>query len=148
MYLMRHAMPHMLKNPSSSSSSEKGNIVNVCSVAARGGGIAGAAYTAAKHALLGLTRNTAWSYRDQGIRCNAILPGGVATNVIHNSAETTGSKAFNANNPNIAWFQSAPGFMEYGLCTPEELAQGILFLATSTATNGAELKLDKAWTAC
>jgi hypothetical protein len=36
-------------------------------------GAAGVAYTAAKHALVGLTRNTAWMYAGRGVRCNASL---------------------------------------------------------------------------
>ena len=54
----------------------RGNIINVCSIAAIRGSAAGAAYTASKHALLGLSRSTAWGYARDGIRCNAVLPGG------------------------------------------------------------------------
>ena len=43
------------------------------------GGRAGCVYTMSKHALLGLTRSTAWYYGDQGIRCNAIAPGAIQT---------------------------------------------------------------------
>ncbi|KAG7094572.1 hypothetical protein E1B28_005400 [Marasmius oreades] len=53
-----------------------GSIVNVCSKASVSGAVAGAAYTASKHALFGITKNTAWMYKDEGIRCNAIAPGG------------------------------------------------------------------------
>ena len=54
----------------------KGCIINICSVAAVRGAAAGVAYTASKHALLGISRNTAWQYAKEGIRCNVILPGG------------------------------------------------------------------------
>lgn len=37
--------------------------------------IPGAAYTASKHGLLGLTKNTGVYYGRKGIRCNAIMPG-------------------------------------------------------------------------
>ena len=58
---------------------EKGNggsIVNVSSKAGISGAVAGVAYTASKHALVGVTKNTAWLYKDDGVRCNAICPGG------------------------------------------------------------------------
>ncbi|MDZ7799723.1 MAG: SDR family oxidoreductase [Trueperaceae bacterium] len=44
-------------------------------------GSAGAAYTASKHGLIGLTRNTAFVYAKRGVRCNAIVVGGVHTNI-------------------------------------------------------------------
>jgi NAD(P)-dependent dehydrogenase (short-subunit alcohol dehydrogenase family) len=39
----------------------------------------GAAYTASKHAAVGLTKNTATYYAQKGIRCNAVLPGAMRT---------------------------------------------------------------------
>ena len=56
-------------------------ILNTASIAGLGGGSAGAAYTAAKHGLIGLTENTAWRYALEGIRCNAIAAGAVQTNI-------------------------------------------------------------------
>jgi NAD(P)-dependent dehydrogenase (short-subunit alcohol dehydrogenase family) len=50
-----------------------GSIVDVCSKAAESGAVA------SKHGLLGVTRNTAFQFRDKGIRCNAVLPGGKDT---------------------------------------------------------------------
>ena len=71
MYLSRLAIRSFLEQES------KGTIVNVCSTASLRGSAAGAAYTASKHALLGLSRATAWGYAKIGIRCNAVLPGGM-----------------------------------------------------------------------
>ena len=42
---------------------------------------AGAAYTASKHAMKGITPNTAAAYADKGIRCNMIMPGAMETNI-------------------------------------------------------------------
>lgn len=53
-----------------------GVIINIASAAGLRGGRAGAAYTASKHAVVGLTRNIAATYGHLGIRCNAICPGG------------------------------------------------------------------------
>jgi NAD(P)-dependent dehydrogenase (short-subunit alcohol dehydrogenase family) len=74
MYTMRAAIPHMISNGG-------GHIINIASTAGISGGAAGAAYTASKHALVGLTKSTAWLYAPQGIRCNAIAPGGTKTNI-------------------------------------------------------------------
>lgn len=58
-----------------------GNIINVASVGGLRGCIAGAAYTASKHAVVGLTKNTAFMYLNKGIRCNTICPGGVESEI-------------------------------------------------------------------
>jgi NAD(P)-dependent dehydrogenase (short-subunit alcohol dehydrogenase family) len=74
MFTIRRALPNMRKQG-------RGSIVNVASQSGRSGGSAGAAYTASKHAVIGLTRQTAICYLKEGIRCNAICPGGVNTNI-------------------------------------------------------------------
>jgi len=64
-----------------------GSIVNVTSTAAYNGGVAGVAYTASKHALLGATKQTAWRYRKDNIRVNAIAPGPTATGIADSVAQ-------------------------------------------------------------
>ncbi len=64
-----------------------GNIVNIASIGGICGCRAGAAYTASKHALIGLTKNTAYMYAGQNIRCNAVCPGGVDTEVMNGQTE-------------------------------------------------------------
>ncbi|KAJ0123598.1 3-ketoacyl-acyl carrier protein reductase [Diaporthe amygdali] len=58
-----------------------GLIINICSVAAKSGHSAGAAYTASKHGLLGLSKNTAFAYADKGIYSVAFLLGGMNTHI-------------------------------------------------------------------
>lgn len=58
-----------------------GNIVNVASIGGTNGCKAGAIYTMSKHALVGLTKNTAFMYVGKNIRCNVVCPGGVKTEV-------------------------------------------------------------------
>jgi NAD(P)-dependent dehydrogenase (short-subunit alcohol dehydrogenase family) len=58
-----------------------GAIVNIASLAGAGGMRGGTPYTMSKHAVIGLTRSTAFSYRHRGIRCNAVLPGTMATDM-------------------------------------------------------------------
>lgn len=62
-------------------SKKHGVILNIASVGGIQGARAGAAYTASKHAVVGLTKNTAYMYEKEGIRCNAIAPGGINTNI-------------------------------------------------------------------
>lgn len=74
LYLTRRAIPDMVKNGG-------GAIINITSVAGLSGAAAGVAYTTSKHALIGMTRNTAWRYLKDGIRCNAIAAGAVETHI-------------------------------------------------------------------
>ena len=59
----------------------RGRIVQMSSISGKVASPWIGPYTASKHALVGLTRNTAWMYAKQGIRCNAICPGGTRTNI-------------------------------------------------------------------
>lgn len=68
----------------------KGTIVNIASIAGYRGFANGVAYTASKHGLIGLTKNTASFYARKGIRCNAIACGGMPTNIANHLIETNG----------------------------------------------------------
>ncbi|MCX7522862.1 SDR family NAD(P)-dependent oxidoreductase [Microbacterium sp. STN6] len=74
MKLMRAVVPFMLAQAS-------GSIVNTASEAALRGSAAGAAYTASKHAVAGLTKSSAFMYGPSGIRVNAVAPGATITNI-------------------------------------------------------------------
>ena len=65
-----------------------GSIVNVASVAGLGGSGAGASYVASKHGVIGLTKSIVFTYGPQGIRCNAVCPGGTETNIGTTAAPT------------------------------------------------------------
>jgi NAD(P)-dependent dehydrogenase (short-subunit alcohol dehydrogenase family) len=58
-----------------------GTIVNVASEAGLRGSAAGVAYTASKHAVIGITRSSAVMYGPLGLRVNAVAPGPVTTNI-------------------------------------------------------------------
>lgn len=115
-----------------------GTVVNICSVGATHQ-TAGAAYCASKGAVLAATRNTAFMYMEQGIRCNAISPGGVVTDIplVMPPADEFG---FGRTS------QLLPFSAE--LAMPEDLADAILFLASdqSRYVNGEEIKCDGGWT--
>lgn len=57
----------------------QGAIVNVASQAALRGNAAGTVYGTSKHAIVGMTKSEAFLYGPEGIRINAVAPGGVAT---------------------------------------------------------------------
>lgn len=147
-YLMKAVIPHFLSKPGEATGQghrtqlpKKGAIVNVCSVAAVRGAAAGAPYTASKHALLGLSRNTAWMYHRDGVRTNVVIPGGIATNIMGNSGI---GQAFD---PIGAPILQNPQSVMPAVTMPQDTAKAILFLAGADSVNGAELSVDQGWTA-
>ena len=112
-----------------------GSIVNISSI---GGvySIAGAAYSSAKAAVLGLTKNIAIQYVGTGIRCNAVCPGPTDTGMI-------GADSY--ADPDIIDKASRHEDMNAGMSTPEEMANVILFFASdeSRSVNGQYLVVDK-----
>ena len=119
-----------------------GAIVNVASVAGVTGAAAGAVYTASKHALVGLSRNTAYAYAPFGIRCNTLIVGGVETNIMA-AADPTKFDA-EALAQYGKWHAANPRTLK-----PDEVAALSLFLASDEASgiSGAEVAVDAGWTA-
>lgn len=118
----------------------KGNIINTASTGGLNGAHAGAAYVASKHAVVGLTKNTGFMYAKKGIRCNAIAPGGVETNI--------GSSISNLNEFGASRTQLTHTVMPRS-GKSEEIAQVALFLASddSSFVNGTVITADAGWTA-
>ena len=114
----------------------RGSIVNVASEAAIRGNAAGAAYTASKHAVVGLTRSTAFMYGPQGIRTNAVVPGGVATGMVPSGVSPFGQQR---TGPFLALIPP--------VALAEHLAASITFLLSDDAVNinGAVLTSDGGW---
>jgi NAD(P)-dependent dehydrogenase (short-subunit alcohol dehydrogenase family) len=69
-YFSRECFPHLAAH-----ADHKGAIVNVSSVACKRSGCAGVPYTTSKHAVVGLTKNTA-KHNKGKVTCNAVAPGG------------------------------------------------------------------------
>ncbi|KAH7419356.1 hypothetical protein BKA64DRAFT_14076 [Cadophora sp. MPI-SDFR-AT-0126] len=124
---------------------KNGSIINVASKAAVSGAAAGLAYTTSKHGLLGVTKHTAWRFRDEGIRCNAVLPGTMETNIkAFEQSDHFDEAGFAALRP--IWELHNP-LGETPSITSTEVANVILFLASdgARAINGVALPIDKAW---
>lgn len=119
-----------------------GSIVNTASLAGVGGAAAGAAYTMSKHALVGLTKNTAFRYALDGIRCNAMACGGVDTAIMSSVDQTKLDMA--ALGVLGKWHAAMPGTLK-----PLDIAQLALFLASdeSVHINGAIIPADMGWSA-
>lgn len=133
--LIRASLPHLR-------AAGCGSIVNVGSEASVRGAAAGAAYTSSKHALVGLTKNTAYRYAREGVRTNAVLPGGVETNIMASiDPARIDHDALAAIGP---VHQSA-----IRNARPEELAALIVFLIAdeSSNVNGAIIPADGGWSA-
>lgn len=132
MRLMRAVLPGMIE-------AARGAIVNVSSEAALRGAAAGLAYTASKHAVAGMTKQTAFAYGPQGIRVNAVAPGPVKTSI-----EGSMKSAHMA-----ARIGPIMGAMISGAAEPAELAHAIVWLASDEASNvnGTTLICDGGWSA-
>lgn len=116
-----------------------GSIVHVTSEAGLRGSASGVAYTASKHAVIGITKSMAFMYAQDGIRTNAVAPGGVATGI--------------PMQPKIAEFGSkrleAARVIMPGIATAEQVAAPITFLLSEDAANinGTVLASDGGWAA-
>ncbi|HSQ22715.1 MAG TPA: SDR family oxidoreductase [Coriobacteriia bacterium] len=119
-----------------------GSIINTASVAGVGGGAAGCAYTVSKHGVIGLTKNTAFRYAQEGIRCNAIVAGAVETNIMQSVDPTKMDPAGIARSQ--TWYAAIPGQLK-----ATDIADLALFLASddSKLINGACIPADAGWTA-
>ncbi|MDD5095621.1 MAG: SDR family oxidoreductase [Dehalococcoidia bacterium] len=128
---MKHEIPYMLK-------SGGGSIVINSSASGHTGTVKLPLYSAAKHALLGLTKSIALEYAKQNIRVNAVCPG-----AIH-----TGSYGYFAKkDPAMkAAVEAAHPMGRIGL--PEEVALGVLYLCRdATFTTGSSLMIEGGRTA-
>ncbi|MEC2057899.1 glucose 1-dehydrogenase [Peribacillus psychrosaccharolyticus] len=117
-----------------------GVIVNLSSIAGLTGGRGGFTYTAAKHAVTGMTKNIASHYGPQGIRCNAIAPAQVETGLVA-SMEGMDMEGIKYATRGVNMMPRAG--------QPEEIADIALFLASneSSYVNGVVMAADAGWSA-
>lgn len=134
MYACRKAVRYYLER------GEGGVILNTASLGGLFGGRAGLAYTASKYAVVGMTKNIAFMYGDAGIRCNAICPGGIATNIGYGLSQPS--------DYGVKRMSRGMGLMDRA-GDPAEIAAAAIFLScdASTFVNGATLTVDGGWSA-
>jgi NAD(P)-dependent dehydrogenase (short-subunit alcohol dehydrogenase family) len=127
-YAVRAALPHLART--------KGNVVVTASVASLGGMAGGTAYTASKYGVAGLVNQFACEAAPDGIRVNAVAPGGVRTNIF----ETMGDLGLME--------EMVRAVTPLGrFAAPEEIAEPVLFLASEAASfiTGTVLRVDGGW---
>ena len=115
---------------------KSGIIINMCSIASFLAGGGGAAYTASKHALAGLTKQIALDYADKNIQVFGLAPGAVKTAMTANDFEPGGLADWVAEETPIKrWLD------------PQEVADVTLFLASgkASAMQGEIIKIDGGW---
>jgi NAD(P)-dependent dehydrogenase (short-subunit alcohol dehydrogenase family) len=116
-----------------------GSIINISSTAGLVGSPGGtAAYTATKGAVRLFTKSTAIQHAREGIRCNSVHPGPIATDMIKEMLSNA-----------AAWEQRLRRLPMGRVGTPEEVAYGVLYLASdeSSYVTGSELVIDGGTTA-
>lgn len=115
---------------------KSGIIINMCSIASFLAGGGGAAYTASKHALAGLTKQIALDYADKNIQVFGLAPGAVKTAMTATDFEPGGLADWVAEETPIKrWLD------------PQEVADVSLFLASgkAAAMQGEIIKIDGGW---
>ncbi|MGF7047325.1 NAD(P)-dependent dehydrogenase (short-subunit alcohol dehydrogenase family) [Paenibacillus sp. DS2015] len=117
-----------------------GVILNLSSIAGLTGGRGGFTYTAAKHAVTGMTKNIASHYGPQGIRCNGIAPAAVETGLTA-SMDGMDMEGLQYATRGVSLMPRAG--------KPEEIADIALFLASneSSYVNGVVIAADAGWSA-
>lgn len=126
--LCQAAIPHLIKT--------KGNIVNTASSSALTGMPYTVAYSASKHAVVGITKGLAVEWASTGVRVNGVCPGHVNTPM---TATLPDSADIDFN----LIMRAAPKLVD-GACEPEDIAGSIAWLASDEArkVTGTLLTID------
>jgi len=133
MKLIRSVIKYMIEQGS-------GNIINIASIGGLYGARGGMAYVTSKHGMLGMTKHIGYMFQDKGIRCNAIAPGSVKTEI----GDTVGNPNKAVLDKLMTGLQILPIAGE-----AEDIANIMVFLASdeSKFINGATIVADGGWTA-
>lgn len=129
-YGMRYQIPAMLN-------SGEGSIINMASILGSVGFANSSAYVAAKHGVVGLTKNAAVEYATKNIRVNSIGPGFISTPMLDNNLDKETLKFLETKHPIGR------------LGKPEEVAELALWLASSKSSfvTGSYYTVDGGYTA-
>jgi NAD(P)-dependent dehydrogenase (short-subunit alcohol dehydrogenase family) len=129
-YACKYELEQMEKNGG-------GSIVNIASILGQVAAPNSPAYTASKHAVVGLTKNIAVEYATKGIRCNAVGPGYIETPLLSENMNEEALKAIAAKSPMNR------------LGTAQEVADLVVFLSSdkSSFTTGSYIISDGGYTA-
>lgn len=146
---IRDALPLLLDHEGPAA-----NVVIVGSVGGLIGSSSGPAYIASKHAVQGIAKNLAWSYRLRNLRVNVVNPGAIMTGILGNAMEKwpdrevmdpEGDDLYNQHGA-VALGVDADGMNMMG--DAEDIARAILFCLDddNKYLSGAAITVDGGWT--
>jgi len=132
---MKHASPVMKRQGG-------GSIINTASVAGLQAGFGPHVYSAAKAAVVHLTRSVAMELGESGVRVNCICPGGIATPIFGGALGLAGPEADRIAEMMKTLLVARQPIQRAGL--PEDIARAALWLASddSSFVNGHALIVD------
>lgn len=132
----KYAWPHFNEN-------QRSYMVNIASASSLIGQASTPAYTASKHAALGLTRSIALDYAALGLRCNCICPGITDTPMLRYHLNTT-------SDPQATLAQRLERVPMGVAMQPDDVAKAALYFSCedSSGITGTSLVVDGGWTAC
>ena len=132
-HAMKKAVSHWTEN------GIKGNILNIASVGAMRS-VSGCAYVTSKAAIVSLSKNTAKMYQKNGIRCNCIAPGAIATDI-----------SSSVGNPDVDGYMALKPFLDTSpeMGTGEDIAMAAIYLCSdeSKYVSGDVIVVDGGWIA-
>jgi len=140
-YAMKAALPGMQKN-------KFGRIINIASAHGLVASANKAAYVAAKHGIIGLTKVAALENAQLGITVNAICPGWVLTPLVQKQIEDNAKKnGCSVEQATEELLEAKEPSMKFS--TPEQIGGLVAFLCSESASNmtGTSLSHDGGWTA-
>ncbi len=117
-----------------------GKIINIASTAARTGYAYVAAYCAAKHGVLGLTRSLALEFAKKGITVNAVCPGYTNTDLIENALDKI--IAMTGRTRDQAMADVVKSNPQGRLVEPEEVAEAVIWLCQQPSVTGQAIAVD------
>ena len=125
-----------------------GRIINIASVHGLVASVNKAAYVAAKHGLIGLTKTMALETAGTGVTCNAICPGWVRTPLVEAQIEAR-AKEKGTSIEEEAFALVSEKQPSGAFVSPDEIAQMVLFLTgpASAQITGSQFVMDGGWTA-
>jgi len=140
-YAIRAALPHMKK-------ANWGRIINIASAHGLVASATKAAYVAAKHGVVGLTKVTALETARTGITCNAICPGWVLTPLVQKQIDDWAARDSISNEQaKMRLLGEKQPSLEFA--TPEQMGGVAVFLCSPAADQirGTTVSVDGGWTA-
>ena len=137
----KYALPHMIRR-------KWGRVINIASLHAKVASPFKAAYIAAKHGVLGLTKTIALEVAERNITCNAICPAYVRTPLVEKQIADQAARHHIAPDDVVGKIMTEPAAI-HRLLEPSEVASLALYLSSDYASGitGAALDIDLGWTA-